>query len=124
MDKKFHSEIIKICDNIRKYRELKGYTRQYIAAEISMSASGYGKMERGEVDLTISRLLAIAEVFEIDLSQLLELDVKQIFNVSNNNYVQALGAQTDTINFSTTDQYIEKYIKVLEEKVKSLEQKK
>ncbi len=69
-----------VYENIRKIRELKGLTREYVAAELKMSSSGYGKIERGEVDLTISRLFKIAEVLNVSPSSILFLDISFLFN--------------------------------------------
>lgn len=51
-----------ISANIKKYRELKGLTREVVASELEMSVSGYSKIERGEIDLTITKLQKISEV--------------------------------------------------------------
>jgi len=67
-------------DNIKKIREIKNLTREYVAAELQMSTSGYGKIERGEIDLTISKLYKIAAVFGITVTELLFFDVNKIFN--------------------------------------------
>jgi transcriptional regulator with XRE-family HTH domain len=102
-----------VGSNIKKLRELKNITRDAMAADLEMSVSGYSKIERDEVDLTISKIKRIAEVLEIDMSQILNFDASQIFNVTNNNLVQGLGAKADTIHFHSDD-YREKYIKQLE----------
>lgn len=115
-----------IGDNIKKFRELKNITRETLAAELDMSVSGYSKVERGEIDLTISRIEKIAQIIGVDMSQILNFDATQIFNVSNNKLVQGLGAKAEHITFSG-DEYKEKYIKVLEEeneRLKSLQKKK
>lgn len=110
-----------IGDNIKKFRELKNITREHMAAELEMSLSGYSKIERGEIDLTISRLYKIAEVIGVDVSKILEFDVSQVFNVSNNKLVQGLGAKAENMYF-TGDDYKEKYIKVLEDENERLKQ--
>lgn len=68
-----------VYENIRKIRELMGLTREHVASELKMSPSGYGKIERGEVDLTISRLFHIAEVFNVPPSSILFLDISFLF---------------------------------------------
>lgn len=65
--------------NIRRIRELMGLTREHVASELNMSPSGYGKIERGEVDLTISRLLDISKVLNVSTTSLLFLDVEDLF---------------------------------------------
>jgi transcriptional regulator with XRE-family HTH domain len=69
-----------IYSNIRKIRELKNLTREFVAAELNMSPSGYGKMERGEVDITISRLYEISHILNVPLSCILNLDVSRLFS--------------------------------------------
>ena len=69
-----------IYSNIRKIRELKNLTREFVAAELNMSPSGYGKMERGEVDITISRLYEISDILNVPLSCILNLDISRLFS--------------------------------------------
>lgn len=105
--------MIDIGNNIKKFRELKDLTREQIASELNMSLSNYSKIERGEIDPTLSRIEQIAETLQIDLAQLLNFDASQIFNVSNNKLVQGTGAKAENMYFSGDD-YKEKYIKMLE----------
>jgi transcriptional regulator with XRE-family HTH domain len=112
-----------IGDNIKKFRELKSITREQIASNLNMSLSNYSKIERGEIDLTISRIEQISEILEIDMGQLLNFDASQIFNVSNNKLVQGLGAKAQNMYFSGDD-YKEKYIKLLEEENERLKNPK
>ena len=69
-------------ENIKKFRELKNMTREDLADRLEMSLSGYSKLERGEVELTVNKLYRIAEILEISVSQILNFDASQIFNVS------------------------------------------
>jgi transcriptional regulator with XRE-family HTH domain len=102
-----------IGDNIKKFRELKNLTREKMASDLNMSLSNYSKIERGEIDLSISRVQEIANVLGVDVSQIINFDATQIFNVSNNNTVQGLGAKAENMHFHGDD-YREKYIKMLE----------
>ena len=72
----------KVYLNIRKIRELKNLTREYVAEELKMSMSGYGKIERGEVDLTVSKLIEIAKVLDVSTEFIFKFDVSIIFNDS------------------------------------------
>lgn len=112
----------KIGDNIKKFRELKNITREYMAAELEMSLSGYSKIERNEIDLTVSKVQKIAQVLSIDISQILNFDASQVFNVSNNQHVNGIGAKESVFNI-TMDNYIEKYIKTLETEIERLKTK-
>ena len=110
-----------ISANIKKYRELKGLTREVVASELDMSVSGYSKIERGEIDLTLTKLQKISEVLGVSASDILNFDVTNIFNISNNQQVQGLGSKESNItnNLNKVDDYTEKYIKILEEKHRS-----
>ncbi len=113
---------LNIGENIKKLRELKNVTREDISHKLKMSLSNYSKIERGEIDLTISRVQQIAEVLDVEVSNILSFDASQIFNISNNKLVQATGAKAEHMHFHADD-YKEKYIKMLEEEIKRLKTK-
>lgn len=69
-----------VYKNIRKIRELKNLTREFVAAELKMSTSGYGKIERGDVDLTVSKLIEIAKVLDVSIEFIFRFDVSVFFN--------------------------------------------
>jgi transcriptional regulator with XRE-family HTH domain len=69
-----------VYENIRKIRELKNLTREYVAAELKMSASGYGKIERGDVDLTVSKLIEISKVLDVSTEFIFKFDISIFFN--------------------------------------------
>jgi len=104
-----------IGDNIKKFRELKNITREQMAADLQMSLSNYSKIERNEIDLTISRIQQIAQIIGVDVSQILNFDATQIFNISNNQVVQA-SVKAENMHFHTE----EKYIAMLEKEVDRL----
>jgi transcriptional regulator with XRE-family HTH domain len=51
---------------IKKLREEKNYTQQYVAGELGIDCATYSRMENGKIDLTISRLIRIAKIFHVD----------------------------------------------------------
>ena len=55
----------KLYENIKKFRELKNLTRKQMATKVGLSVSGYSKIERGEIDLTISRINLISSFSDI-----------------------------------------------------------
>ena len=75
--------MIKVGNKIKKLRELKNYTQEYMAQGLAMTPAGYSKIERDETDLSISRLDAIAQILEVDISTILNFDARQIFNITN-----------------------------------------
>ncbi len=51
--------------NIKKIRELKGIARNDMASMLGITLNGYGKIERGEVDISIKRLYQLADIFQL-----------------------------------------------------------
>jgi transcriptional regulator with XRE-family HTH domain len=107
-----------VIENIKKFRELKNITRDELADKLEMSLSGYSKLERGEVEITLTKLYRIADILEISVSQILNFDASQIFNVSNNQVVNGVEVKEQTNN--CTDVYKDKYIKMLEAEIERL----
>lgn len=75
--------MLKVGNKIKKLRELKNFTQEYMAQNLNLSSNGYGKIERDEVDVTIGRLEEISKILEVDVFQILNFDEKQIFNVTS-----------------------------------------
>lgn len=59
---------------IRKLRELQDLTQGSMATHLGMSQTNYGKIERGETDITYSVLKKIAELLSVDVPSLLAFD--------------------------------------------------
>jgi transcriptional regulator with XRE-family HTH domain len=77
--------MLKIGSKIKKLRELKNDTQEYMAHQLHLSVNGYGKIERNDVDVTIGRLEEIAKILETDVMQILSFDEKMIFNINQGN---------------------------------------
>jgi transcriptional regulator with XRE-family HTH domain len=71
-----------VNEKIRSIREAKGLTQGQVAEKAGISSSVYGDIERGENDPKLSKLQKIAEAFEIQLSELVDLTEKGTVNVS------------------------------------------
>lgn len=65
---------------IRQFRNLKRWSRQQAASKLEMSLNGYSNIERGEVDISLTRLCQIAETFGMELSDLLGAQEKNVFH--------------------------------------------
>lgn len=76
---------MKVHDKIRSLREAKNWSQEDMAAKLNMSVNGYSKIERGETKAHIPKLEQIAEVFDMDLIELIPLDGKNVYLFSSNN---------------------------------------
>lgn len=59
-----------IGDNIRKYRNVKGWSQEDLAQECELHRTYIGSVERGEKNITILNLLKIKEKLDIRLKDL------------------------------------------------------
>lgn len=63
-----------VSANIRKARLFRNYSQDYLAYKLNISQNGYSKIELGYTKLSLERIVAIAEVLEVELFRLLEND--------------------------------------------------
>ena len=64
-----------VAENIRKVREYRNYTQEYLAAKLCISQNAYSKIELGYTKITVDRLLHIAEILDTDPYQLIGLKI-------------------------------------------------
>jgi transcriptional regulator with XRE-family HTH domain len=65
---------------IRKIREIRNYSQEYLAQSLNLSVRAYSKIETGETQLTIRRLNEISQILEVTPLQILGFDEKQLFS--------------------------------------------
>jgi transcriptional regulator with XRE-family HTH domain len=67
-----------VNEKIRKIREAKDWSQEQMAEKLNMSLNGYAKIERGESKIYLDKLEQIAQVFDIDVVELMHSDGKNI----------------------------------------------
>ena len=67
-----------VNEKIRKIREAKDWSQEQMAGKLNMSLNGYAKIERGESKIYLDKLEQIAQVFDIDVIELMQSDGKNI----------------------------------------------
>lgn len=72
-----------VGSKIRKLRNEKEYSQEYMAQKLNISPATYSKWERGETDLTINQLEKVAKVFEVGVVELMDSGVAQIINLKD-----------------------------------------
>lgn len=112
-----------VNDKIRIMREMNNWTQEYVADKLHMSLTSYAKLERGESRLHLDKLTKIAEVFQVNIADLLSLDKQGLIwlisgdgsgNYSNLNYYNT---------HNERDFQIEKLTLQLQHKTEIIEQK-
>ncbi|MDR0542963.1 MAG: helix-turn-helix domain-containing protein [Dysgonamonadaceae bacterium] len=59
-----------IGTRIRKIREEQGLKQEYIAAEMGITQSSYGRLEKDDNRLTATKLIRISEILNVSVSTL------------------------------------------------------
>ncbi|TAF99140.1 MAG: XRE family transcriptional regulator [Cytophagia bacterium] len=70
---------IKIGKNIRKVRELRCLTQEELADKLGLSQNAYSKLERDETEMTLNKLLKIAELLNVNFLDLIGFDENKLF---------------------------------------------
>jgi transcriptional regulator with XRE-family HTH domain len=71
---------MKVCEKIKRLRQDKGWSQEEIANKLNMSTNAYGCIERGDTDVSLSRLEDISAVFEIDIADFFDKKIG-VFNL-------------------------------------------
>jgi transcriptional regulator with XRE-family HTH domain len=70
-----------VAGNIRKIREYRDYTQDYLAAKLKISQNAYSKIELGYSKLTVERLFQISLILEVEASDLLTLEHSDLIKI-------------------------------------------
>ena len=61
---------MKVLENIKHYRKLKSLSQEEMSDRLGMSQNNYGKIERGDTELTVVRLVEISKILETPIFEL------------------------------------------------------
>ena len=75
------SKTKEIISNIRKIREYRNYTQDYLAAKLRISQNAYSKIELGYSNITLNRLVEITQILEVELIDFICLDGEDIIQL-------------------------------------------
>ena len=68
--------------NIERIRRAKNLTREDVAYKLKLTENNYGKIERGEIGLTLDRLYELASVFNMQPEEILTYNKSKKGNVT------------------------------------------
>lgn len=80
---KNHFENITIARNIRKIRDIKGYSQEFMAQKMELSQSAYSKIEQGKTAITNEVKEKIATVLGVNKELLENYNDNMIFSYCN-----------------------------------------
>lgn len=115
----------KIGFNIRKTREKRGFSQDYMANVLEISQASYARLENEDTKITVERLYKIAEILDSSIIDFFDVDKMIIQNQTNNDgafgngYVQNLHIENKEIYeklLKSKDEQIALLTKIIENK--------
>jgi len=94
---------LNLAERIKFMRTFYGWSQEQMAEKLQLATSSYAKIERGQSDVTFSKLQQIAKVFQIELADLFKLNEKNVFNIIGNSDTHAISSSISSINIYTCD---------------------
>jgi transcriptional regulator with XRE-family HTH domain len=91
--------MVQVGEKIKRFREVRNYTQEYVAQQLDMTPQGYGKIERNEVDVTVQKLETIATILGTTLQDIFSFDEKIIFNNKDFQHNNFMCNNTGAIDF-------------------------
>jgi transcriptional regulator with XRE-family HTH domain len=114
-----------IGSKIKKIRELRNFSQEFVADKIGISQSNYARLENNEIAISSERLQKIAEALNTSESVIKGFDENIIFNITQGDN-SAAGPNCAVRNYQISPEIKSLYedkIKLLEEKIAHLEDK-
>lgn len=75
---------MEVGESIKKLREWRNFSQQYMADALNISQQNYSRYETGEIEFSVVKLQRIAEVLEVPVAHIFEMDEKAIFYKMDN----------------------------------------
>jgi transcriptional regulator with XRE-family HTH domain len=60
-----------LCRRIKGLRESSGYSQAFVADKLGISQAAYSRFESGEVEMALSKLIAVSDLYSVPLGILL-----------------------------------------------------
>jgi transcriptional regulator with XRE-family HTH domain len=61
-----------LCERIRYLRVRSEFTQAKVAEKLAISQAAYCRLEKGEIEFTISKLFELSDLYGVSASELLE----------------------------------------------------
>lgn len=87
----------KVNETVKVMREMNQFTQEEMAEKLGMSVNGYSKLERGISKISLEKLEQIANIFNINVSDLYSATEKGFFCLFSEN------SQNNSTYYANTD---------------------
>ena len=87
---------------IKRIRELKGLKREYVSEYLGASLSNYGRLERGQTDVSFQDMEKLSSLFAMTIDEIKQFDEKIVFNSYDKYCILSSGNISD-VNYSNVE---------------------
>ena len=63
---------LSMCRRLKHLRDAAGFTQKSVADYLSVSQAAYSRLEKGEIEISLTKLLALSELYRLPVSRLME----------------------------------------------------
>jgi transcriptional regulator with XRE-family HTH domain len=106
--------MLQVGQNIRRIREYKNLTQEWVAEKSGLSVSTYGSIERGDADVNFRKLADIAEALGVQEEDILNMG----YNIFNNTITHNdIGINNGNPVFNIDKVVLEKLLKDKDEEI-------
>ncbi|MBI1266426.1 MAG: helix-turn-helix domain-containing protein [Cryomorphaceae bacterium] len=109
-----------VGNRIRKIRELKNFTQEQVAEKLGMTISGYSRIEREEVSVSVDKLERIAQILGVSTVDISSFDASVFFNNYGSAEGQSFSMHKDVEAWKKLEFQYQSQIKQLESQVEYL----
>ena len=107
-----------VIENIKTVRKHKGISLEGMAMNLGLSQTAYTKIEKEETKLTVERLQKIADILDVKLGELLEVEPQSFHQeIHNNESVTAISHQKVENLYQENREVYEKLIAAKDEQI-------
>lgn len=114
---------MQVFERIKMFRNIKGWSQEYVANQLEISLNAYGCIERGDTDVNLSRLKQIASLFEIELSELFNPTENTILNLGGSPQNNQWCHVNNSNNNLSLQHELEKQVLIIEMQNKAIAEK-
>ncbi len=109
-----------VNDKVKLLRNTHQLTQEEMASRLGINTNSYAKLERGETRLSVDRLEQIANIFEVDLMELMSLGEKNVVYFNDNSTNNGNGINLTLPNKSDSSAIITTKLTRIRDKQKKL----
>jgi transcriptional regulator with XRE-family HTH domain len=99
--------MLPVHQKIRKIRELRNFTQDYVAEQLEMSVKNYGLYETGKRKMTLELLDKVVKILNVSTEYVFSFDESLVLNNSFFNQQGVNGVQINQQDINLYERYIE-----------------